>query len=104
MGQEVLTLKRPVLKYLANETSRIVSVPVAHRWPQKHRNQEYWTQQLSGSTHVISKRLFPLPAGNDVVSRNITMVLENLLKDYDSSQLPTHGKGKSLHVSLFSLF
>lgn len=31
--------------------------------------------------------------GNDVVSKNITMVLENLLKNYESSQLPTHGKG-----------
>ncbi|CAH1370142.1 gamma-aminobutyric acid receptor subunit alpha-6 isoform X1 [Tenebrio molitor] len=29
---------------------------------------------------------------NDVVSRNITMVLENLLKNYESSQLPTHGR------------
>ncbi|EFA02907.2 cys-loop ligand-gated ion channel subunit [Tribolium castaneum] len=29
---------------------------------------------------------------SDVVSRNITMVLENLLKNYESSQLPTHGK------------
>lgn len=31
---------------------------------------------------------------NDVVSKNITQVLENLLKDYESSQLPSHGKGK----------
>lgn len=30
---------------------------------------------------------------NDVVSKNITMVLENLLKNYESSQLPTHGLG-----------
>lgn len=33
------------------------------------------------------------PPVNDVVSKNITMVLENLLKNYESSQLPTHGKG-----------
>ncbi|CAH0560463.1 unnamed protein product [Brassicogethes aeneus] len=32
---------------------------------------------------------------NDVVSKNITMVLENLLKNYESSQLPTHGKESS---------
>ncbi|XP_049825720.1 gamma-aminobutyric acid receptor subunit alpha-6 [Aethina tumida] len=32
------------------------------------------------------------PPVNDVVSKNITMVLENLLKNYESSQLPTHGK------------
>ncbi|KAI8441728.1 hypothetical protein MSG28_015257 [Choristoneura fumiferana] len=30
---------------------------------------------------------------NDAVSRNITLVLENLLKNYENSQLPTHGKG-----------
>ncbi|XP_060531516.1 gamma-aminobutyric acid receptor alpha-like [Cylas formicarius] len=31
-------------------------------------------------------------AGNDVVSKNITIILENLLKNYESSQLPSHGK------------
>ncbi|XP_024945827.1 gamma-aminobutyric acid receptor alpha-like isoform X2 [Cephus cinctus] len=30
---------------------------------------------------------------NDVVSKNITMVLENLLMNYENSQLPTHVKG-----------
>ncbi|XP_038213356.1 gamma-aminobutyric acid receptor alpha-like [Zerene cesonia] len=30
---------------------------------------------------------------NDAVSKNITVVLENLLKNYEKSQLPTHGKG-----------
>lgn len=30
---------------------------------------------------------------NDAVSKNITSVLENLLKNYEKSQLPTHGKG-----------
>lgn len=30
---------------------------------------------------------------NDMVSKNITNLLENLLKNYENSQLPTHGKG-----------
>ncbi|CAK1551684.1 unnamed protein product [Leptosia nina] len=30
---------------------------------------------------------------NDAVSKNITVVLENLLKNYEKSQLPTHGQG-----------
>lgn len=30
---------------------------------------------------------------NDAVSKNITSVLENLLKNYENSQLPSHGKG-----------
>ncbi|KAI4473204.1 hypothetical protein M0802_016258 [Mischocyttarus mexicanus] len=29
----------------------------------------------------------------DIVSKNITMVLENLLMNYENSQLPSHGKG-----------
>lgn len=29
------------------------------------------------------------------ISRNISMVLENLLKSYENSQLPTHGEGSS---------
>ncbi|XP_045480830.1 gamma-aminobutyric acid receptor subunit alpha-6 isoform X2 [Harmonia axyridis] len=33
---------------------------------------------------------------NDVVSRNISMILENLLKRYESSQLPTHGRKPTL--------
>lgn len=33
---------------------------------------------------------------NDGVSKNITQVLENLLKNYESSQLPSHGKGNKL--------
>lgn len=34
-----------------------------------------------------------ISGGNENVSRNITIVLENLLKNYESSQTPTHGKG-----------
>lgn len=43
-------------------------------------------------THAMWKRSI-----NDAVSKNITMVLENLLKNYENSQLPTHGKGCILH-------
>ncbi|KAF4530698.1 hypothetical protein B566_EDAN004937 [Ephemera danica] len=32
--------------------------------------------------------------GDAAVSRNISQVLENLLQNYESSQLPTHGQGK----------
>lgn len=48
---------------------------------------------------------------NDAVSKNITLVLENLLKNYENSQLPTHGKGNlfflmaaDLEIILFSIF
>ncbi|XP_014476307.1 PREDICTED: gamma-aminobutyric acid receptor alpha-like isoform X1 [Dinoponera quadriceps] len=44
-----------------------------------------------GSTWTIGR--VPRATVNDIVSRNITMVLENLLMNYENSQLPTHGKG-----------
>ncbi|XP_018306433.1 gamma-aminobutyric acid receptor alpha-like [Mycetomoellerius zeteki] len=44
------------------------------------------------STLTIGSRM-PRATLNDVVSKNITMVLENLLMNYENSQLPTHGKG-----------
>jgi gamma-aminobutyric acid receptor subunit alpha len=88
------------MKHFANETSRNLPRTVASQWPQNHRTHRNLTQHLSGSTHTVTKRLFPPSAGNDAVSRNITIVLENLLKDYESSQLPTHGKGNnSLFIS-----
>lgn len=31
---------------------------------------------------------------DDFVSKNISLLLENLLKSYENSQLPTHGEGK----------
>ncbi|KAJ8949687.1 hypothetical protein NQ314_008149, partial [Rhamnusium bicolor] len=41
---------------------------------------------------IRSNIRMPRSPVNDVVSKNITLVLENLLKNYESSQLPTHGK------------
>ncbi|XP_069679067.1 gamma-aminobutyric acid receptor subunit alpha-6-like isoform X2 [Periplaneta americana] len=94
VGEDVLMLRKSVLKYFANGTTSTMSLPVQLQWPPKNHKQEEqykdWTQPLTHS-HQVNKRFFPLPAGNDIVSRNITMVLENLLKNYESSQLPTHG-------------
>jgi hypothetical protein len=97
MGQDVLALRTPVLRRFTNGTPETVTLPEGLQQPQKYR-----AQRLSGPAHVVSKRLFPLTKGNDVVSRNITMVLENLLKDYESSQLPTHGKGNIQNIFFFS--
>lgn len=47
------------------------------------------------STLTIQGRV-PRATVNDIVSRNITMVLENLLMNYENSQLPTHGKGEEV--------
>lgn len=43
----------------------------------------------------LRSSLYSIGSSNDIVSKNITLVLENLLKDYESSQLPTYGKGMS---------
>jgi hypothetical protein len=38
------------------------------------------------------------------ISRNISLVLENLLKSYENSQLPTHGQGLCKTTKKFSFF
>ncbi|XP_055844914.1 gamma-aminobutyric acid receptor subunit alpha-2 [Episyrphus balteatus] len=43
----------------------------------------------SNGTTLMRKR----GASNDYLSKNISIILENLLKSYEQSQLPTHGKG-----------
>lgn len=35
-------------------------------------------------------------AQDDHVSKNISMLLEHLLKNYESSQIPTHGQGEAV--------
>ncbi|XP_071642254.1 gamma-aminobutyric acid receptor subunit alpha-6 isoform X2 [Temnothorax longispinosus] len=47
---------------------------------------------LSSKSLTISSKM-PRATMNDIVSKNITMVLENLLMNYENNQLPTHGKG-----------
>lgn len=101
LGQDVHTQRKSFMKHFVNGTSRNLSGPVVSQWPQNHRTYQNWTQHLSDSTHTVTKRSFPPTAGNDAVSRNITIVLENLLKDYESSQLPTHGKGNNFVIHVF---
>ncbi|XP_058444093.1 gamma-aminobutyric acid receptor subunit alpha-6 isoform X2 [Malaya genurostris] len=48
-------------------------------------NQEYEYE----SYRKVKKR----SAADDMLSKNITMILENLLKSYENSQMPTHGQG-----------
>lgn len=59
------------------------------------RRESLWLAHLNETSNEelkgVSKRSI-----NDAVSKNITLVLENLLKNYENSQLPTHGKGKAV--------
>lgn len=65
----------------------------------KYHYYAFETKTASGLTPSTSESLMigsktPRAPVNDTVSKNITMVLENLLMNYENSQLPTHGKGK----------
>lgn len=53
------------------------------------------TSPLYGDSKKTETKRSPL---NDILSKNITMLLENLLKNYENSQLPTHGKGKPIEI------
>lgn len=61
----------------------------------KHVIVQYSATKNKGM-RTFNRTIFTRSPVNDMVSKNITLVLENLLKDYESSQLPTHGKGKLL--------
>ena len=58
----------------------------------KNRNYAFDVSPLSPK--ASSKTTLTRGTVNDIVSRNITMVLDNLLMNYENNQLPTHGKGK----------
>eukprot|EP00099_Drosophila_melanogaster_P017171 NP_573090.3 uncharacterized protein Dmel_CG8916, isoform B [Drosophila melanogaster] len=54
---------------------------------QNATNLSYSSSEISNQRRVRRK------AAADMLSRNISMILENLLKRYEQSQLPTHGQG-----------
>ncbi|KAH8387696.1 hypothetical protein KR093_008926 [Drosophila rubida] len=53
--------------------------------------RRYVNETAVGSGRMV--RLGPRTASADMLSRNISSILENLLKRYEQSQLPTHGQG-----------
>ncbi|XP_076298956.1 gamma-aminobutyric acid receptor subunit alpha-6 isoform X2 [Lasioglossum baleicum] len=58
-----------------------------------HKDSNYALDISSPSSKGSSKSATSRGTMNDIVSKNITMVLENLLMNYENNQLPTHGKG-----------
>ncbi|XP_063224797.1 gamma-aminobutyric acid receptor subunit alpha-2-like [Bacillus rossius redtenbacheri] len=65
-----------------------------------------WGRAAAGFRHVGDSRPRHRPpqaaattTTSDAISRNITLVLDNLLKDYESSQPPTHGQGQPTVVT-----
>lgn len=67
------------------------------------KNRNYALDVSSVASKTSSKVMLTRGIVNDIVSRNITMVLENLLMNYENNQLPTHGKGKE-NSYIFILF
>lgn len=59
------------------------------------------SSDINATVDDLSRRNLWKRSINDAVSKNITMVLENLLKNYENSQLPTHGKGYIIALYLF---
>lgn len=68
--------------YKANNTRRAV-------WTNRRLESMMWNLRESPSGVVYRSHRHT----DSDFSRNISQVLENLLKDYDRSQLPNHGKG-----------
>ncbi|EDS34137.1 conserved hypothetical protein [Culex quinquefasciatus] len=48
---------------------------------------------VSVEEDVAFRKVKKRSAADDMLSKNITQILENLLKSYENSQMPTHGQG-----------
>ncbi|ALC49631.1 CG8916 [Drosophila busckii] len=66
--------------------SAAAPAPSAHRLQRRYVNA---SDELPAAARWMRTRT----ASSDMLSRNISSILENLLKRYEQSQLPTHGQG-----------
>ncbi|XP_041764767.1 gamma-aminobutyric acid receptor subunit alpha-6 [Anopheles merus] len=71
-----------------NERERPVASHVYHRQARSFNS----TEEEPGEQEK-SDRFKRRSAVDDMLSKNITIILENLLKRYENSQIPTHGQG-----------
>ncbi|XP_040174363.1 gamma-aminobutyric acid receptor subunit alpha-6 isoform X2 [Anopheles arabiensis] len=71
-----------------NERERPVASHVYHRQARSFNS----TEEEPGEREK-SDRFKRRSAVDDMLSKNITIILENLLKRYENSQMPTHGQG-----------
>lgn len=53
----------------------------------------YGNGSVESTNNITSSRKMRTTS-NDYLIKNISIILENLLKSYEKSQLPTHGKGE----------
>lgn len=89
------------VKYSSGETtssSRIYQHSFVHNVPSHQRYPVISTEtNFNESKAFIKKRT----AVDDVVSKNISIILNNLLKSYENSQLPNHNEGLNLIILVF---
>ncbi|XP_050296274.1 gamma-aminobutyric acid receptor alpha-like isoform X2 [Anthonomus grandis grandis] len=83
-----------VLLCLESASSYRITGGVIFKGPRNRRNVSLTLINYSLSTNETQLRPARNTGNNDMVSKNITIILENLLKNYESSQLPSHGKGQ----------
>lgn len=51
-------------------------------------------EEAAAAAAAAYRKVKKRSAVDDKLSKNITMILENLLKSYENSQMPTHGQGE----------
>lgn len=74
-------------------TKKITQFQSLHHLPIYHSSQPHLN--VSGTTlhHLRNRSSIQKRSSNDWLSKNISMVLEQLLMHYENSYLPTHGQG-----------
>ncbi|KAH8237720.1 hypothetical protein KR038_008954, partial [Drosophila bunnanda] len=77
------------------ESFRVLPPSLQQLTSSRHRSQKsvgYFSENLAAGAGASGGGA-PRTASADMLSRNISIILENLLKRYEQSQLPTHGQG-----------
>lgn len=97
----------PILRNAAISSFDPSRLVIQHVYRMNDSQRAVWTNSRLQSL-LWSPRERPLEGGvvrrahrhtDSDFSRNISLVLENLLKNYERSELPNHGKGKLLKCS-----
>ncbi|XP_055586932.1 gamma-aminobutyric acid receptor subunit alpha-6 [Uranotaenia lowii] len=59
----------------------------------QNQNDDDFNNQAQDDGGSFERRVKKRSAADDMLSKNITLILENLLKSYENSQMPTHEQG-----------
>ncbi|XP_036319098.1 gamma-aminobutyric acid receptor subunit alpha-2-like [Rhagoletis pomonella] len=74
--------------------SATTNINITTAWPTATTTADATVTSTSVDANVtMATNMRKRTASSDMLSRNISIILENLLKSYEQSQLPTHGQG-----------